>query len=175
MFRFHLACVLCVFFASTGYSQAPTSNGHRDIPDFRVQIWGEIVEDFDVRVLAYFDLRAAMEKGSIAITVTDAAAIERAESALARRIVAARAGAKQGEVFTPAIAEAFKKALIGEMNESTWAAIMDDNPGEFSRHVNSVYQKGKPFSTVPPNILALLPRLPEDIQYRFLVSRPGRN
>jgi hypothetical protein len=54
------------------------------------------------------------------------------------------------------------------MNANTWAAIMDDNPGEFSVQINGSYPDGKPLSTVPPNILAVLPTLPDDIQYRFL-------
>jgi hypothetical protein len=45
---------------------------------------------------------------------------------------------------------------------------MDDNPGEFSNKINGSYPEEKPLSTVPPNILAVLPRLPDDIQYRFL-------
>jgi hypothetical protein len=62
-------------------------------------------------------------------------------------------------------------ALLLEVNENTWAAIMDDNPGEFSHQINGGYSKRKPLSTVPPNILAVLPTLPDDIQYRF-VGRP---
>ena len=34
--------------------------------------------------------------------------------------------------------------------------------------INGTYPEDKPLSTVPPNILAVLPRLPDDIQYRFL-------
>jgi hypothetical protein len=71
-------------------------------------------------------------------------------------------------MFTPTISVEFRKALILEMNANTWAAIMDDNPGEFSNQINGTYPDEKPLSTVPPNILAALPRLPDDIQYRFL-------
>jgi hypothetical protein len=54
------------------------------------------------------------------------------------------------------------------MDANTWAAIMDDNPGELSNQINGDYPEGKPLSTVPPNILAALPRLPHDMEYRFL-------
>ena len=70
-------------------------------------------------------------------------------------------------MFTPAISAEFRKTLIVEMKAGTWAAIMDDNPGELSNQINGTYPEGKPLSTVPPNILAALPRLPDDIQYRF--------
>ena len=55
-----------------------------------------------------------------------------------------------------------------EMSADTWAAIMDDNPGEFAHQINGDYPKRQSLSTVPPNILAALPRLPDDVQYRFL-------
>jgi hypothetical protein len=80
----------------------------------------------------------------------------------------ARAEAKQGDIFTPAITVEFRKALIVELTPNTCAAIMDDNPGEFSNEINGDYPDKKPLSTVPVNILAVLPQLPGDIQYRFL-------
>ena len=161
-----LVFVVCV---STGYSQTPTMSGNREIPEFRVQVWPGNVEDFNTRVWAYFDLRGTLEKGLIALTITDdPAKIAKAESDLARRLRVARPGARQGEFFTPLIEREFKKALIVEISASTWAAIMDGNPGAFPYEINATYQRGTSISTVPPNILALLPTLPEDIQYRFV-------
>ena len=163
--------VLLVVFVSTGYSQTPTPtmSGNREVPDFRVQVWPGNVEDFNTRVWAYFDLRGTLEKGLIALTMTDdPAKIEKAESDLARRLRVARPGAKQGEFFTPPIEKEFKKALIVEMSASTWAAIMDGNPGGFPYAVNDTYKKSKSVSTVPPNVLDLLPTLPAGILYRFV-------
>ena len=134
-----------------------------------MDVWGHTVTDFNTRVWSYFELRSELEKGLPPRTVTDdVAEIRRAVRALANRIRVARAEAKQGDIFTPTISAEFRKALLLEMNINTWAAIMDDNPGEFSVQINDSYPEGKPLSTVPPNILALLPTLPDDIQYRFL-------
>ena len=165
-----LAIALIVLFASVAYPQAPKTHQDRDTPDFRVQVWGDIMADFSARVWAYFELRSELEKGLPALTATDdPAEIKRAVRALAKRIRVARAEAKEGDIFTPAISVEFRKVLLLEMNGDTWAAIMDDNPGEFSHRINGHYPEGKPFSTVPPNILAVLPALPaDDIQYRFL-------
>ena len=155
--------------ASVCYAQPATTNQTRDTPDFTVQVWGYIVADFSARVWDYYKLRSELEQGLPPLTVTDdPAEIRRAVRALAKRIRVARAGAKQGDMFTPTISVEFKKALTLEMDADTWAAIMDDNPGEFSNQINGTYPEAKPFSTVPPNILAVLPRLPDDIQYRFL-------
>jgi hypothetical protein len=164
-----LAITLIGFFAAAGYAQPATTNQNPETPVFRVQVWGYIVADFSARVWSYFELRSKLEKGLPALTVTDdPAEIRSAVRALARQIRVARAEAKQGDIFTPTISVEFRKALILEMNANTWAAIMDDNPGEFFTQINGTYPEGKPLSTVPPNILAVLPRLPDDIQYRFL-------
>jgi hypothetical protein len=164
-----LAIALIVSVASISYAQPAPTNQTTDSPDFRVQVWGYIVADFSARVWDYSELRSELEKGLPPLTVTDdPAEIRRAVRALAKRIRVARAGAKEGDMFTPTISVEFRKALILEMNPNTWAAIMDDNPGEFSNQINGTYPDEKPLSTVPPNILAALPSLPDDIQYRFL-------
>jgi hypothetical protein len=164
-----LVVALIVLVASVCHAQPATTNQPRDTPDFTVQVWGYIVADFSARVWDYSELRSELEKGLPPLTVTDdPAEIRRAVRALAKKIRVARAGAKQGDMFTPAISVEFRKVLILQMNAHTWAAIMDDNPGEFSNQINGTYPDEKPLSTVPPNILSALPRLPDDIQYRFL-------
>jgi hypothetical protein len=167
--RTALAIAFIVLFSSAGTAQTPAASQDRGTPDFRVQIWGYIVADFSARVGSYSELRRTLEKELPPLTVTDdAAEIRRTVDALAQHIRAARAGAREGEIFTPAISVEFRKVLLLEMNAHTWAAIMDDNPGEFSNPINRSYPEERPLSTVPPNVLAVLPRLPDDIQYRFM-------
>jgi hypothetical protein len=150
-----------------GYSQTPDPIPER--PVFRVHVWGYDLADFNERIRRYSDLRSELEQGLPRLTVTDdPRQIRRAQRALAKRIRVARAGAKEGELFTPAIAVEFKEVLCLEMDAATWAAIMDDNPGEFANRINGTYPSKRTLSTVPPNILARLPSLPDDVQYRFL-------
>jgi len=164
-----LAIALMFLPASVAYSQPPQTQPDRDPPVFRVQVWGDIAADFSARVRSYFDLRSELEKELPAQTVTDdPAEIRRRVRALADRIRVARAEARQGDIFTPGVSAEFKRALLHQMNTSTWATMMDDNPGEFSTRINSSYPEQKTVSTVPPNILAVLPRLPAEIEYRFL-------
>jgi hypothetical protein len=167
-----LALTLVVLFAAAAYPQPSQPNQDSQTADFRVQVWGYIMADFSNRVSEYFELRSELEKRLPPRTVTaDVSAIRRGVRALAKEIRVARAGARQGDIFTPTISVEFRRVLLLEMNANTWETIMDDNPGELSNHINGDYPKGEPLSSVPPNILAALPRLPEDIQYRFL----GRN
>lgn len=163
-----LAAALLLY-ASAGYPQTLATNAAGDTPDFKVQVWGYIAADFSARIETYLDLRRTLEKGLPPLMVTDdPAEIGRAERALARRIRVARAGARRGELFTPDIGAGFRKALLLETDADTRSAIMDENPGAFSIRISGTYPKERPVSTVPGNILALLPRLPDDIQYRFL-------
>jgi hypothetical protein len=163
-----LAAALLVS-ASAAYAQTPAPDAAGDPPTFRVQIFGDIAADFNARIAMYLELRRSLEKGLPQLTVTeDPADIWRAEIALARRIRVARAAARPGDFFTPDIRAEFRKVMVSVTDVHTRAAIMDENPGAFSTRINGTYPKERPVSTVPSNILALLPRLPDDIQYRFL-------
>jgi hypothetical protein len=147
-------------------TQAPQT---RDTADFKIQVWGVAAADFDARMLSYADLRADLQRGLTPLRLTDdPREILKAEHALAKRIRAARSDAHGGEIFTPEIASAFKHALVPETRPSTCASILDDNPGAFSYSINDTYPKRRPLSTVPPGILILLPKLPADVEYRFL-------
>ena len=160
-----LALALLVYASAAGAQTTAAA----DPPDFRVQIWGTIAADFNARIEEYLNLRRTLEQGLPPLIVTDdPAEILRAELALAKRIQAARAGARQGDIFTREIRADFRRVLRLETDQPTRAAIMDENPGAFSSRINRIYPKEHSVSTVPANILAALPRLPDDIQYRFL-------
>jgi hypothetical protein len=161
--------MLMVLLASASFAQAPQPQRDSNSPDFKVQIWGDFGVEFITRVDSYVELRSELEKGLPVLRVTaDPAEITRAERALARRIRDARKKAKRGDIFTPAISDVFRNALLLEMDAKTWKSVMDDNPGTFSVRINGTYPDKKPLSTVPANILAALPRLPDGVQYRFL-------
>jgi hypothetical protein len=138
-------------------------------PDYKVQIWGDAVADFAIRVQAYSDLRTALERGLPPLRVTDdAKALLDREYTLAKRIREARARAKQGDIFTAAVTAPFKDKLQGQVNPTTCAALGDDNPGALAIPINGRYPEHKPASTMPADVLAVLPRLADDLEYRFV-------
>ena len=151
--------------ASTVYGQGP--------PDYTVKILAyfdtETLATFARQVQAYADLRASLEPGLPPLTITAIPdEIDRAENALGDRIRRARAKARRGDIFTPRIEKQIKKMLAVEADKGTLASLFDDNPGVFRYTVNATYPKYRPVSTVPPNLLLLLPPLPEGIEYRFV-------
>jgi hypothetical protein len=169
MFRPTLLATIAAIVMSASLVAQTSPQHTRETPDFKVQVWGVATADFDARMLRYTELRAHLQQGLPALVVTDhAREILRAEQLLARRIREARRDARGGEIFTAEISSAFKAALALETRAATCAAVLDDNPGDFSYSINDTYPKRRPLSTVPPGILMLLPRLPADVYYRFL-------
>jgi hypothetical protein len=167
--RVFLGTALAVVLASASIAQTLPAPQSAQQPTFRLQVWGYIVADFSARVERYFELRSKLEEGLPPMKVTEnPAEIRRAQRALAKKIRAARHGAHEGDIFSPAITVEFKEVLALKMNAKTWAVIMDDNPGEFSHEINGIYPDGKPYSTMPGTILAVLPALPDAVEYRFL-------
>ena len=162
------AALLILLPAAVSGAQAPATFAPRP-PDFFVQIWGDAVADFNVRVGAYFDLRTRLEVGLPPLAVTaNPVDILVAEFALAANLRHARQGTRRGNIFSDEIRAAFRAALLPLMDAETVATILEENPGSFDHRVDGTYPKERSLSTVPANVLAVLPELPADIQYRFL-------
>ncbi len=164
-----LTVVLIVSCVSTAAAQTPAPRPSGVPPNFSVQVWGDTVADFALRVQQYVELRRKLEIGLPPLVLTDKASdILRAEFTLAQRVRRARHPAKQGAIFTPAIAMAFREVLAPVLNGLTLEVIMDENPGPFSDDLDSRYPTSKPKATIPTTILHLLPPLPDDLQYGFI-------
>jgi hypothetical protein len=137
--------------------------------EFTVEVLGSKLVEFTIAMDDYAKLRRSLEEGLPPLVVTDQAGeIQRAERLLAARIRRARAGADRGDIFTDDIRRGFRQLLRPVITAATCEAIADDNPGEFGWDVNGEYPKDRTVSTVPPSVLAALPRLPDDVFYRFL-------
>ena len=130
----------------------------------------QVLLDFKERVDKYVELRKKADDSAPPMKKTDdAAELRLAQQGLAERIGAARNPAKQGDIFTPEITARFRKLLRPEAKDpGTKAAIKDDNPGNIPFKVNGPYPSKEALSTMPPNVLASLPPLPKDIEYRFV-------
>ena len=89
-----------------------------------------------------------------------------------QRLRDARKGSKQGDIFTAEARPVIKRLLAtvfgGPEGKQLKASIMDENPVGISIGVNSRYPDAVPISTVPPDVLQTLPKLTEDMEYRFV-------
>jgi hypothetical protein len=98
--------------------------------------------------------------------------IDRNQRLLERRMREARAGAKPGDIFTPEARPVIKRLLAdvfaGPDGKQLKASIMDENPVDMRVAVNGRYPDAVPISTVPPQVLQTLPKLTEEMEYRFV-------
>jgi hypothetical protein len=132
-----------------------------------------VLADFNARLDNYVKKqRALMKDAPVAEDATPEQITARQET-LAAELRAVRKNAKQGDIFTPQVAALFKRLMSPELKgadgRETKAEIKEDGAKVWLR-VNATYPPEQPLSTVPPNLLANLPQLPMDVEYR-IVSR----
>ena len=134
-----------------------------------------VMADFKARVDKYAELHKDLAKGAAAQKDNRTPEqIEAQKAALAAKIQAARASAKQGDIFAPETRPVFRKLLAPEMKGEDGRdakAVMKDDapaPGTVSFKVNAKYPENQPKPTMPANLLLNLPRLPEPLEYRVV-------
>ena len=93
------------------------------------------------------------------------------EKALADEIRVERAGAHQGDVFSPSAAREIGEIVAWDFNArplKDQKAILAEVPVKVPPAINTDYPTALPLATVPPGLLLKLPTLPMELEYRFL-------
>ena len=156
-------------------SAPPAATGTAE-DQVRVNADARALADFEARLKQYLALHNKLEdtlpKLSKEATPED---IEKHQRALGRMIADARRGAKQGDFFTREIRSVIRRLLArvfgGPDGRQLRASIMDENPGPIKLAVNGRYPDTIPLSTMPPQVLEALPKLPEELEFRFIGDR----
>ena len=135
----------------------------------------QTMAEFTKRVDEYVALHKKVE-GALPALPTEATpkAIDTHQRAFAAGLAKARATARPGDLFTPPMQDAVRR-LMGQLFKDSAArrqlrdSVMDDNPaGRVKLAVNARYPDEVPLSTMPPDVLKNLPRLPKEVEYRFV-------
>ena len=134
----------------------------------------ESVEEFTSRVNDYVALRnrLADSVGPLSENMTQEQIAARA-TALSQAILLARPDARQGDIFTPRAASVFGALIEQEYSRrpprvrEVREDAQDELP-DFVPKVNQLYPTTYPLATFPPELLPLLPRLPEEVEYRVV-------
>ena len=142
----------------------------------RIPLPGEetaVLADFGHRVQAYMDVRAELASAILPFKITaDIGEIQRTVDKLAIGIRVSRAGAQRGDVFSPEIAALFRRIIRGSCHDQFMdllAVINEDWEAPLPPAVvHGRWPEGIPFPTMPPYLLAALPRLPSELEYRFI-------
>lgn len=141
-------------------------------PEQRVNAYGAAVKAFRDRVDAYLGVQKKAAEGVPALKQTDdPAKLTAREQALGEAIRQARAGAKPGDVFGTDLAAHIRQVVRkdwGKRSAADRAGLAEDIPPGTLADVNATYPPALPLATFPASLLATLPPLPEDIEYRFV-------
>ena len=132
-----------------------------------------LVAEFSRRADAYMALQEKLQKqGTRQKQRGDIGENLVSQGALATRIRFARHDARPGDLFTLPVAMALRRAMDPELRglaqRSTRESIRDDAPEVFVLAVNGDYPAGAPRSTMPGNVLKILPPLPAGLEYRIV-------
>ncbi len=132
-----------------------------------------LTQAFEKRVGLYVKLRKQMEAGLPPLKTTRSAAkLAQHQRALAEKIRAARKDARQGVIFTPEIAAEFRRLIAIAMRGPDAARIRSSLSGAGSAqwhvYVDEIYPERAPLPTTPPTLLLNLPKLPPELDYRFV-------
>ncbi len=142
----------------------------------RVNADAKVMAEFEERVKAYSALHRKLE-ATLPDLPKEATPeqIHQHQMALAQLIAKARSGARFGDIFTKETRALFRRYLArvfaGRQGTELKAVIMDENPGKLRLYVNGRYPESVPVTTVPPQVLQALPKLPDDLEYRFIGDR----
>jgi hypothetical protein len=133
----------------------------------------KVLQDFQSRIDTYMKLHNELEREAPKLKdKAEPEEIKAHEDALAAKVRAARPAAKPGEIFTPDVRALFRRLMYPEMKgkegAATKAEIKEDAPAAVSLKINAKYPQSEPLPTVPPNLLAALPKLPEELEYRIV-------
>ena len=138
-----------------------------------IQLDAATLADFDKRVNEYMALhkKAESEQPKLSDKATPEE-ITKSKDALSLAIRAARPNAAAGGLLTPAvqahIRRVFTAVFAGTEGANLKGSIMDENPVGLAIKVNDRYPTTVPLSTMPPSVLSALPKLPEELEYRFV-------
>jgi len=170
------SCILVVLLIASANVPSPAAHtpAGQEVPAQNPD--AKIIEDFHARVKEYAALHEKLESTLTPLPKeTTPELIGQHQRALERLIARARAGARRGDIFTDPIRAYFRRQLSrvfnGPEGRSIKASIMDEDTRAVRLTINGRYPDGVPRSAMPAQVLLALPRLPEQLEYRFVGRR----
>ena len=128
--------------------------------------------DFQARLNAYLELRTKLTGSLKSLTVTqESSEISARQESLAAAMRTARKQARQGDLIPAPVAQLIAKTVADDFRKrrataSVKQATLSDVP-DLKPVINKVYPAPEALPTMPPLLLNNLPRLPDNLQYRY--------
>ena len=127
----------------------------------------------DARVERYLELRreAAVEANRLEVT-SEADELKKDVRELANAIQVRRGTADEGDMLGGEVGESIRAALAARLSREDGpriiAGIMDVQPDMPPPAINARYPSEEPRSMMPPSVLRALPKVPDELSYRFV-------
>ena len=140
--------------------------GPNPLPASAVTPSGELTKRIDAYLALHRRVAATLPPRK---ETDDPARLVERRKALAAGIRTARPGARQGAIFTAAVEADFRRIIRADITarQPDDRAAMRKEVPRLPIAVNEEYPEHAPLATVPAMLLAHLPRLPEELEYRF--------
>jgi len=174
--RFALAGALLPLLADHTMAQTPrradqgVAQRQAENPNANVQ--AEALAEFQQRIQKYLDLRMELSRKlkPLSPTLNPADLAARQEN-LAAAIREARKNAKPGDMIPTRVATQIRTTIAEDFrrrNPDTKRAVFNEVPERIRPVINKTMPDSAALATVPPLLLNNLPRLPDNLQYRFM-------
>lgn len=139
--------------------------------DQRVNPQAAALYDFQQRLEQYLALREHLADTLKSLSPTPSAAeLAARQQSLAAALRAARKDAKPGDLIPAGAAALIRKTVAEDLKQRTAAekrGAFEEVPVGRPPVINTTYPAQAALATVPPLLLTNLPRLPDNLQYRF--------
>jgi hypothetical protein len=169
-----IAVLVGILYVPPGLASRPANPGNsQSVGQFEKRAFA----DFEQRAGAYAQLHREVARRTVPPleVTTDPARIWQAVEALAMELVRVRQSARAGDIFTPEIATAFRHVIatgcIANELELLARTHDEEDLAGFpfpAPAVHGRWPEDLPLTTMPPDILAVLPALPAELEYRFM-------
>jgi hypothetical protein len=165
-------CSALLIVGNGGLWPQHTAGPQGDPVNFDAKTMAEFTQAVEEYAALHRAVEAGLPKLSDSATPQE---IDRHQREFGTRLAKARAGARQGDLFSPsmqAVARRLMERLFrnAESRRQLRESVMDDNPSpsQMRLAVNARYPDAVPLSTMPPDVLKNLPPIPKEVEYRFV-------
>lgn len=132
------------------------------------------ISQFETAIAQYMAMRERLQNEKLAgpTPQSTAAQLNQASDQLAAAIQRARAKAKPGDVFRPAVSEMFKRRVVNIVRQQNLGPVLaeidDEGPATVTPAIHLRFPGAAPMATMPPSLLSALPPLPKALEYRIV-------
>src|SRR5688572_2208073 len=164
-----IGLLICVVGMSAATLTAQ-SRGNTPVPPTEAQ--AAALRDFQQRLDEYVKMRTRLALKLVPLAPTASASeLTTRQESLTAALREARKTAKQGDLIPIGVASQLRTIIAADFkqrNPEARQAAFEEVPAGFALVINRTYPAKEALPTVPPLLLAKLPVLPDDLQYRFV-------